>query len=330
MRFEGMKICVTGGMGFVGAHTAKSLKAMGAYVVVVDRRYTGIPESFYDEFVRSDFADPATLRHLNELGVQGFVHCAGSSLVGPSMTNPSDYYNNNVAKNIKFLDYLATDWLYTKPWIVFSSSAATYGNPASVPIFEDDSQKPINPYGETKLIMEHLLRDYSAAYGIRSFSLRYFNACGADYWGQEWGPEKGDTHLIPRLFEMDPFTLFGTDYATHDGTCVRDYIHVSDLALAHATACNALSEGAATDYFNLGTGKGYSNQRVIDVYHEIVGPKQILKQERRAGDPDELVADGTKFQERFNWKPYFSDLNTIVNDTMKWYEKSGILEEDRS
>jgi UDP-glucose 4-epimerase len=327
MRFEGMKICVTGGMGFVGSHTAKSLRAMGAYVVVVDQRYTGIPESFYDEFIRSDYADDATLRHLNDIGIQGFVHCAGSSLVGPSMTQPSDYYNNNVKKNIEFLDFLASSWSGIKPWIVFSSSAATYGNPVSVPIKEDDLQKPINPYGETKLIMEHMLRDYSAAYGIRSFSLRYFNACGADYWGQEWGPEKGDTHLIPRLFEMDPFTLFGTDYATEDGTCVRDYIHVSDLALAHATSCQALSEGAATDYFNLGTNTGYSNQQVIDKYHEIAGPKQILKQGRREGDPDELVADGTKFQERFNWKPYFSDLNTIVNDTMKWYKKSEILKD---
>lgn len=320
MRLEGLTICVTGGMGFVGSHTAKSLKAMGAKVIVLDRRQLPLPMDIYDQFLKSDFADEKTLDYLEQIGVHGFVHCAGTSLVGPSIKNPSEYYNNNVLKNIQFLDHIKT-WKI-KPFVVFSSSAATYGNPVNIPIKETDLQIPINPYGESKLIMEHLLRDYNNAYGIRSLSLRYFNACGADVWGAELGPESGDTHIIPRLFTDNPFHLFGDDYNTPDGTCVRDYIHVSDLAMAHAKAIESLASGHKTGCYNLGTNKGYSNQELIDAYQTHIGELEVIVEPRREGDPDELVADASAFMQEFDWKPAYSNLETIITSTNEWYKKS--------
>jgi len=319
MDLKDLTICVTGGAGFVGSHTAKTLKAAGARVIILDRRRLPLPDTIYDQFLHDDFAEERVLDYLQGMNVDGFVHCAGTSLVGPSIKNPSEYYNNNVLKNIQFLDHLK-EWK-RKPFVVFSSSAATYGNPVNIPIQETDPQVPINPYGETKLIMEHLLRDYGNAYGIRSFSLRYFNACGADVWGSELGPEEGDTHIIPRLFTDSPFHLFGDDYSTPDGTCVRDYIHVSDLAIAHSKACLALSDGHESGCYNLGTNKGYSNQELVEAYRKYVGDLTVLTCPRREGDPDELVADASAFMKEFHWKPAFSDLETITKSTADWYSK---------
>jgi len=319
MDLEGLSICVTGGAGFVGSHTAKTLKAAGARVIILDRRRLPLPDSVYDQFLHDDFAEEKVLDYLQGMNIDGFVHCAGTSLVGPSVKNPSEYYNNNVLKNIQFLDHLK-EWK-RKPFVVFSSSAATYGNPVNIPIKETDPQVPINPYGESKLIMEHLLRDYGNAYNIRSFSLRYFNACGADVWGSELGPEDGDTHIIPRLFTDNPFHLFGDDYNTPDGTCVRDYIHVSDLAIAHGKACLALSEGYKSGCYNLGTNVGYSNHELIKAYRKHVGDLTVLTGPRREGDPDELVADATAFMKEFHWKPAYSDLETIIKSTADWYNK---------
>jgi UDP-glucose 4-epimerase len=319
MDLKGLTICVTGGAGFVGSHTAKTLKAAGARVIVLDRRRLPLPDTIYDQFLHDDFAEERVLDYLQGMNVDGFVHCAGTSLVGPSIKNPSEYYNNNVLKNIQLLDHLK-EWKI-KPFIVFSSSAATYGNPVNIPIQETDPQIPINPYGESKLVMEHLLRDYGNAYGIRSLSLRYFNACGADVWGSELGPEEGDTHIIPRLFTDSPFCLFGDDYSTPDGTCVRDYIHVSDLAIAHGKACLALSDGHESGCYNLGTNKGYSNQELVEAYRKHVGDLTVLTGPRREGDPDELVADASAFMKEFHWKPAFSDLETIIKSTADWYNR---------
>ena len=319
MDLKGLTICVTGGAGFVGSHTAKTLKAAGARVIILDRRRLPMPDTIYDQFLHDDFAEGRVLDYLQGMNIDGFVHCAGTSLVGPSIKNPSEYYNNNVLKNIQFLDHLK-DWKQ-KPFVVFSSSAATYGNPLSVPIKETDPQIPINPYGESKLIMEHLLRDYGNAYGIRSLSLRYFNACGADVWGSELGPEDGDTHIIPRMFTDHPFNLFGDDYSTPDGTCVRDYIHVSDLAIAHGKSCEYLGTGGKTGCYNLGTNTGYSNRELIEAYREYVGELTVLTGPRREGDPDELVADASAFMKDFHWKPAYSDLETIIKSTADWYNR---------
>ncbi len=309
-------------MGFVGSHTAKSLRAMGATVIGVDNRVVGDRAKFCDAFLEGDYADPEILSKLNQHNVSGFVHCAGSSLVGPSMKNPSQYYNNNVVKTIQMLDRLR-NWMI-KPWIVFSSSAAVYGIPQEVPIPEMSPMSPISPYGQSKLMIEKILFDYSEAYQLRSFSLRYFNACGADVWDNELGPEDGDTHLIPRIFEAyhegRPFTLYGTDYDTNDGTCIRDYIHVCDLALAHGTACRALLSGAKTNFYNLGTSRGTSNQEIIDKFKFIVGDLQVIEEPRRPGDPDCLVADATRFMKDTGFVPQFSDMETIIKSTDQYYQ----------
>ncbi len=319
MRLDGLTICVTGGMGFVGSHVAKSLKHMGAQVIIVDRRDTDIPDKFYDLFYQLDYSDNSLVPMFDK--VDGIVHCAGTSLVGPSIEDPAEYYQNNVYKTIKLLSNIAV--LRHKPFIIFSSSAATYGNPVNIPIKEDDPQIPINPYGRTKLMIENILEDYGVAYGLRSYSLRYFNACGADVWGAELGPEPSDTHIIPRLFTDTPFNLFGNDYNTPDGTCVRDYIHVSDLALAHAKAVEAMvSENRPTSLaYNLGTNTGYSNQQLIDAYRKYIDDLDVEVKPRREGDPDELVADASKFMTEFNWKPHFSDLKTIMQSTHDWYDQ---------
>jgi len=322
MRLEGLKICVTGGMGFVGSQTAKSLKGAGAEVIIVDERETQVPEEYYDLFYKADYADALILNSLRNAGVHGFVHCAGSSLVGPSVTDPSEYYNNNVVKTIQMLDSFKT-W-DIKPFIVFSSSAATYGNPTEVPITEDAVQDPINPYGNTKMMIERILHDYEV-YGIRSYCYRYFNAAGADVWGAELGPEAGDTHIIPRIFEAyysdNVFKLFGTDYDTPDGTCVRDYIHVCDLALAHLLAVDNLSKRSESERYNLGTNNGYSNLQIIEAFKEHVGALEVHNMPRRPGDPDTLIADASLIEKEQNFTTSYSDLKTIMMSTKAWYEK---------
>jgi UDP-glucose 4-epimerase len=258
---------------------------------------------------------------MKDIGIDGIVHCAGTSLVGPSIADPGEYYNNNVVKTVLMLDHLST-W-DVKPFIVFSSSAAVYGNPVSTPITEDAIPNPINPYGNTKMMIERILHDYGVAHGFRSFIFRYFNAAGADVWGSELGPEPGDTHIIPRIFEAyfakKPFRLFGTDYATSDGTCVRDYIHVCDIALAHLRACVSLSDGSESKTYNLGTNTGYSNQLIIDTFKDLVGDLEVINEDRREGDPDILVADGSKFAAEQGMTPQFSDMPTIIESFKKYY-----------
>jgi len=321
MRLEGMSIVVTGGMGFVGSHTVKSLRSMGAYVITLDRRLVEGREKLCNKFIQGDYGSKEVLDQLHEHRPHGIVHCAGSSLVGPSIKDPSDYYNNNVANTLTMLDHIK-EWQW-KPFIVFSSSAAVYGDPIGTPIDEDTPKYPISPYGRSKLMIEELLNDYSVAYGIRSHSLRYFNACGADVWDHELGPEAFDTHLIPQMFSAicndHPFTLYGTDYDTPDGTCIRDYIHVCDLALAHGTSCEALQQGAETGSYNLGTNQGYSNLEIINRFGELVANLKVFNDVRRPGDPDRLIADANLYQSKFNWKPNFSTIDSIISSTNEYY-----------
>jgi len=323
MRLEGVTILVTGGRGYVGSHTAKSLRAAGAKVYTIDNRYVEQNKVEGTKFYMSNYDDYEILDMMEEFGVDGVVHCAGTSLVGPSVLDPSEYYNNNVVRTIRMLDHMKK-WKH-KPFIVFSSSAAVYGNPTELPIKESSITKPVNPYGNTKMMIEHILRDYDAAYGMRNFCFRYFNAAGADVWDNELGPEPGDTHLIPRIFEAQMegkvFSIYGDDYDTPDGTCVRDYIHVCDLALAHLRACEVLSSGGKSKTYNLGTSTGYSNQEVVNAFFKYVTPFDICYRPRRAGDPDSLVADASKFEEEQGQKLAFSDLETIIMSTKDYYEK---------
>jgi len=323
MRLNGLTIAVTGGMGYVGSMTCKSLQGAGANVISIDNRTVEQNRLRGVNYKLGDYADNDILDDLQIAGVTGIVHCAGSSLVGPSISDPSLYYNNNVVKTIKMLDHFK-EWC-TKPFVVFSSSAATYGDPINTPIAEDEYLLPINPYGNTKMMIELILKDYDVAYGIKSFCYRYFNAAGADVWDNELGPEPGDTHLIPRIFEAyqqgNVFRLFGTDYDTLDGTCVRDYIHVCDLALAHMTACTELCNGGDSLTYNLGTGAGYSNKQIIDRFNTLVGKVDVHEMERRIGDPDELVANPSFYNMQHNAPLAFSDLDTIINSTKDFYNK---------
>jgi len=323
MRLENLHIVVTGGMGYVGSHVAKTLKAMGARVSIVDRRYNAHVMKFCDHFTLTEYNNKNTLDHYREQQVNGFIHCAGTSLVGPSVLNPSEYYNNNVVKTIDFLDQIRT-W-DTRPFVVFSSSAATYGTPKTLPIDETVELNPISPYGRTKLFIEQILEDYHRAYGLRSISLRYFNAAGADIWGSELGPEPNDSHLIPKIFEAyqtgNPFTINGQDFNTPDGTCIRDYVHVSDLALAHARCCDALLNNDVNWRINLGTNHGVSNQQMVDAFTNIVGPVDIDYGSRRDGDPDSLVASNRLAKLNLNWEPVYSGVDTLIKSTADWYSK---------
>ena len=325
MRLSGLKILVTGGYGYVGSHTAKSLLAAGAEVYIIDNRYVKQNKVAGTKLVgNGNYDDPVILNSIQAIGIDGIVHCAGTSLVGPSVNDPSEYYNNNVIRTIRMLDHLKT-WV-KPPFIVFSSSAAVYGDTLESPIIESDATEPSNPYGNTKMMIERILHDYDVAYDIRSYCFRYFNAVGADVWGSELGPEPGDTHIIPRIFEAyysdNPFELYGTDYDTKDGTCIRDYIHVCDIALAHLTAVLNLTSGYDSRTYNLGTNIGYSNRAIIDAFIEIVGDVTVIDKPRREGDPDRLIANANKFTRQTSWNPEFSDLETIIKSYQDYYEKS--------
>lgn len=324
MRLEGLTIVVTGGMGYVGSHTCKALKAAGATVISVDNRKVEQNRLEGVEYITEDYADDFTLLDFRNRRVNGFVHCAGTSLVGPSVNDPEQYYWNNVQKTMKLLGHIKR-W-EVKPFIVFSSSAAVYGDPVMVPIDETDLADPINPYGNTKMIIERMITDYGNAYNIKSYMFRYFNAAGADVWDSELGPEPGDTHIIPRIFEAAAgenthFKLFGTDYDTEDGTCVRDYIHVCDLALAHLRACVELAKGSESKIYNLGTKCGFSNKEILDAFIEFVGPITVIEEERREGDPDSLIADASLIKSELGWEPQFSDIATIMKSFRDYYDK---------
>jgi len=322
MRLNNLKILVTGGRGYIGSHTVKSLLAAGANVYIIDNRY--VKQNKVDGSIAyiTSYDDFDILDRLEKIGIDGVVHCAGTSLVGPSVNDPGEYYNNNVIKTIRMLDHLR-QWRKI-PFIVFSSSAAVYGEPDEIPIRESSITMPVNPYGNTKMMIERALRDFDVAYGMKHYSFRYFNAAGADVWDHKLGPEPNDTHIIPRMFEAyfenKPFKLYGDDYNTKDGTCVRDYIHVCDIALAHLRACVELSEGSDSKTYNIGTNQGYSNKEIIDAFREYVGNLKVEVHSRRPGDPDVLVADATNIQKDLNWKPNFSDLETIMKSFKEYYQ----------
>ena len=320
-------ILVTGATGYIGSHVCKYLKHAGYTVVGVDRVRREHTLKHMDKFIQADYMSIECVQFLAEhAGIASVVHCAGTSLVGPSIADPSEYYINNVGKTIMFLDVLRT--LPNRPSLVFSSSAAVYGAPNVDLIYENQPVAPISPYGQSKAMIEQVLTDYCRAYNMTAVSLRYFNACGADTQGAELGQEAQATHIIARLLESVQqdwkFTLNGTDYNTPDGTCVRDYVHVDDLARAHMMAIQyCMSFGDAHDgthyTVNLGSGQGYSNQEIITAVQEFVGPVEVVAGPRRSGDPDRLVAGTVRARTMLGWSPEHSDLKTIVKSAWAWY-----------
>ena len=314
---------VTGGCGYIGSHVARAFKLENPAnkVYIIDRVQNLNTLKDMDGLVQDDYASVNAMNMIAEKQPDVIVHCAGTSLVGPSVIDPADYYSNNVAKTISLLNFIKDR--PKKPTIIFSSSASVYGNPTATPISEGHPLDPISPYGNTKLMIEKLLADYSAAYGINSVCFRYFNAAGA--WpitadlGQPWGA----THLVARALESSlrhsELVLNGTDYPTSDGTCIRDYIHVLDLATAHLRAATYVETNPGSHIFNLGTNKGTSNKEIIDFVADNFGLRRINEGPRRAGDPAELVADATRARETLSWTPVHSTIDSIITDAYKWY-----------
>ena len=319
-----MNVLVTGGAGYIGSVICDQLLAAGHGVVVLDNLSKGHRDALAEQatLVEADLLDtPAVSRALTRHHVDVVIHMAASSLVGESMSQPLKYYRNNLWATLGLLE--AMTYSGTRR-LVFSSTAAVYGNPAKQPIEEDDPTTPTNPYGETKLAVERAFHWHSQAHDLQYVSLRYFNAAGAtETRGERHSPE---THLIPLVLEAaakkTSVALFGNDYPTPDGTCVRDYIHVSDLARAHVMALNALAAGGPSATFNLGCGQGYSVKEVIDAAQRVTGRSiKVDVQGRRAGDPAVLVASSAKIRETLGWTPTHELLDDIVGSAWTWMRK---------
>lgn len=319
-------VLVAGGAGYIGSHTVRLLLERGVPVAIYDNLSTGhrgsLPKgaSFYE----GDLADRETLgKALTDSGAKAVIHFAAKCYVGVSVTDPATYYRENVHYTWNLLEEMRAAGVRD---IVFSSTCATYGAPVRVPIDESHPQSPINPYGHTKLHMEHMMADYSVAYGLRYAALRYFNAAGAAPAKQIGEDHQPETHLIPLVLQValgqrEKIMIFGDDYDTPDGTCIRDYVHVDDLGDAHLRALGALQGGAPAVICNLGTGSGFSVAEVIAAAREVTGhaiPAEIAA--RRAGDPAELVSGGTRAYEVLGWKPGKPDLKAILSDAWEWHQ----------
>lgn len=320
-----MTIMVLGGAGYIGSHTVYALIEQGMDVVVVDNLETGHIEAvhkdarFYHGDIRNrEFIDSVFDRE----HIDAVIHFAANSLVGESMTDPLKYYDNNVNGTKVLLQSMVA---HNIKKIVFSSTAATYGEPDRVPILETDRTEPTNTYGETKLSMEKMFKWTDVAHGVKYVSLRYFNACGAHESGQIGEAHSPETHLIPLVLQVplgqrEAINIYGDDYPTEDGTCIRDYIHVTDLAQAHILAVEYLMKGNDSNVFNLGNGVGFSVKEVVEVARKVTGhaiPAVIT--ERRAGDPARLIASSEKAREVLNWNPQHAELEEIISSAWKWH-----------
>lgn len=319
-----MNILVTGGAGYIGSHTVLELVNRGHRVVVLDNLSKGHRAAVCGaELVQGDTSDTGLLKELfKKHKTEAVVHFAASSLVGESVRQPADYYHNNVVKGLALLGAMVESGVRN---LVFSSTAAVYGEPVAVPIPEEHPAVPTNPYGATKLALEGAMRWYGEAYGLRCTSLRYFNAAGADPSGEVGEDHDPETHLIPLVLKsaaglIPHLEIYGTDYPTPDGTCVRDYIHVSDLAVAHALALDALASGSPSAVYNLGNGNGYSVLEVIKTAEEVVGkPIKVKYGPRRPGDPAVLVAGSGRIMDELGWQPRFAALKTIIETAWRWH-----------
>lgn len=318
------KILVTGGAGYIGSHACKALAAAGYIPVVYDNLIYGHERAVqWGPLERGDLLDSDRLAAvMAQYRPVAVMHFAAYAYVGESVIDPGKYYRNNVTGSLALLQTMCELGIDK---LVFSSTCATYGNPVHETLDESHPQSPINPYGQSKLMVETMLRDFDRAHGLRSIALRYFNAAGADLEGMIGEDHDPETHLIPLALgaaagKREPLTVFGTDYPTPDGTCIRDYVHVQDLADAHVSALKALEQGGPSGAYNLGTGEGSSVKEVIDAIEQITG-KSVPRifGERREGDPARLVADAALFQREFAWRPAQSDLPTIIRSAWPWF-----------
>lgn len=323
-----MKVLVTGGAGYIGSHAVRELQRLGYAVTVYDNLSTGhraaMPASV--PFVQGDLFDKKKLSEaFTSYEIEAVVHFAASSLVGESMTAPALYYRNNVAGTLSLLEAMIENQVKK---IVFSSTAAVYGEPELWPITENSPTQPTNVYGRTKRVIEGMLADFDAAYGLRYVSLRYFNAAGAWENGEIGEDHAIETHLIPLILktalgQRNAIDVYGTDYSTPDGTCIRDYIHVTDLANAHVLALRHLGEGQSSRIYNLGSETGFSVRQVIEQAKAVTGVNFTVREtERRSGDPAMLVASAQLIREELGWKPVRSDLASIIETAWEWHKNN--------
>ncbi|MEL7502234.1 MAG: UDP-glucose 4-epimerase GalE [Cyanobacteria bacterium J06554_6] len=321
-------ILVTGGAGYIGSHTVLALKQKGYNILILDNLVYGhrdiVETSLGVELIEGDIGDGALLTELfTAHDIAAVVHFAAYAYVGESVSNPEKYYRNNV---VGTLNLIATMQSCGVSKLVFSSTCATYGKPDINPIPETQVQRPINPYGASKLMVERMLQDFSLAYDLRSVTFRYFNAAGADPQGRLGEDHAPETHLIPlvlftALGKRDHISIYGTDYPTDDGTCIRDYIHVSDLADAHVLGLEYLLNGGQTNIFNLGNGSGFSVRDVIDTARQVTGCDiSVVEGERRPGDPPVLVGSSEKARRVLGWNPRYTDLSEILGHAWQWHQ----------
>ncbi len=319
-----MSILVTGGAGYIGSNMVRTLVSSKKQVVVIDSLEFGHPESLplEAEFINGNVGDEKFLEDVfSHHTIEAVIHFAGYTSVPESVKFPEKYFQNNLVSPTTLLRTMVN---HSVKHFIFSSTAATYGEPISTPIKEDDPKLPTNPYGLSKLAFEQLLSYYDRQFGIKSISLRYFNACGASPDGNYGEDHQPEGHIIPIAIKMamqnKQFTIFGNDFPTPDGTCIRDYIHIDDLCSAHSLALDALKNGHQTDVFNVGTGKGTSNLQIANTVKDVTHTEfPINFGPRREGDPAELVADSTKLQKRLNWTPTSSDIATIISHAYRWH-----------
>jgi UDP-glucose 4-epimerase len=317
------KVLIVGGAGYIGSHMVKMLLAQGHQVVVLDNLSTGYRDAVVGgEFIEGDMGDEALLAQLfSEHEIEAVMHFASFIEVGESVTDPIKYYHNNVVKTLALLNAMVRHKVQK---IIFSSTAAVYGEPEYVPIDEDHPLNPINPYGKGKLMVEKILEDYDRAYALKSISLRYFNAAGADPDGELGERHNPESHLIPLILQAasgrrETISIFGSDYDTIDGTCVRDYIHIVDLCAAHLKALEKLISGANSAVYNLGNGNGFSVQQVIDCARKVSGNAiKVVTGERREGDPATLIARSDKAKQELGWVSSYDKIETIVSHAWRW------------
>jgi UDP-arabinose 4-epimerase len=322
-----MRFLVTGGAGYIGSHTCKALAASGHIPIAYDNLVYGHPWAVrWGPLEKGDIADRQRLDQvIKQYQPEGVIHFAAYAYVGESVQDPAKYYRNNVGGSLSLLEAMRDHGI---PYIVFSSTCATYGVPERIPIPESHPQRPINPYGQSKLMVEQILRDFRVAHGIQSISLRYFNAAGADPETEIGEAHDPETHLIPLVLDAASgqrphITIFGDDYDTPDGTCIRDYIHVTDLAQAHVLAVEALATHQSVQpAYNLGNGQGFSVKEVIATAEAVTQrgiPVQIGA--RRPGDPPRLVGDASAIMQDLGWKPDYADLTQILATAWRWHQK---------
>jgi UDP-glucose 4-epimerase len=322
------KVLVTGGAGYIGSHAVLALQQSGYEVVILDNLVYGhqdlVDRALKTELVVGDTNDRILLEELfKKHDFAAVMHFSAYAYVGESVQSPDKYYRNNVVGTLTLLEAMRDAGIKQ---FVFSSTCATYGNPEKIPLTEDHPQNPINPYGATKLMVERILKDFDVAYGLRSVCFRYFNAAGADPEGRLGEDHNPETHLIPLVLmaamaKRESISIFGLDYPTPDGTCIRDYIHVTDLATAHVLGLEYLLQGGNSDVFNLGNGNGFSVKEVIDTARKVTGREiSVVESDRRPGDPPVLVGSSAKAINILGWQPQYADLEQILAHAWQWHQ----------